>query len=164
MKLSAKVIIVIFLLAASSLPSAEDRFYFDLTLTYAETTKHKYSTSETFSVKNNRLFYEWKYLGNHPNVDYPREIKRTILMKSTKKLEEFLDKNHLISDMNISLYSKRLPQDDYQADVLFKIFYRNRLNTISITGLRPIDDEKNREYDLILEFADLLKKELSFNE
>ncbi len=143
---------------------AEDKFYFDLLLTYTQKSDYNYATIEKYSLKNNRLTYEWKYTGVHPNIDLPREIKRTILLKHTKKMEEFLDKNHLLSDMNIRLYSKRLPQDNYQTDVSFNIFHQNRSNSISIKGLRPIDDERNREYDLVLEFMDILKKELSLND
>jgi|GEM_PF-6246425 hypothetical protein len=161
-----KYLIAFFLLTISiSDPIlAEDRFYFDLLLTYAQRSDQEFATSERFSLKNNRLTYEWKYTGEHPNLELPREIKRTILLKNTKKLEEFLDKNHLLSDMNVALFSKRLPQDNYQADIKFKIFYLNRFSNISIRGLRPIDDEKNREFDLIIEFMEILRKELSFIE
>ncbi len=143
---------------------AEDKFYFDLVLSYTQKSDYDYATIEKYSLKNNRLTYEWKYVGQHPNLDLPREIKRTILVKNTRKMEEFLDKNHLLSDMNVRLYSKRLPQDNYQADVSFKIYYQNRFNNIAIKGLRPIDDEKNREFDLVLEFMEILRKDLSFND
>jgi hypothetical protein len=156
------ILILLITLCGSDL-LAEDKFYFDLMVTYAQKSDQEFATIERYSLKNNRITYEWKYTGQHPNIQLPREIKRTIILKHTKKLEEFLDKNHLISDMNISLFSKRLPQDDYHAEVTFKIFHKNRFNNIFITGLRPIDDEKNREFDLVLEFMEILRKELGIN-
>jgi hypothetical protein len=151
------------LLLTSSL-LAEDKFYFDLTLTYTQKSDFDYALMEKFTFKNNRLTYEWKYTGQHPDVSLPREIKRTGILKKSKKLEEFLDASRLFSDMNILLYSKRLPQDDYQAEIKFKIYHQERLNDIFIHGLRPLNDEKNREYDIILEFVEMLKKELSLHE
>ena len=139
---------------------AEGSLEMSATLEIKEHSDDYNSTLETYDLKNGKLNYAWKYGGYHPAKNFVREKKRSGKITDVSGLQFYLKNKNLLRDINIHLRSSRKPYDNRSVSLTLKINSDQKEFTHIVTGQSPLPGDKNREFENILEFLDLIQKSL----